>query len=924
VSERTVAVNLKLLVADYVANARVAAQSTADFKDELAKSKDVSKKLSDGMLVTGGALAGGFLLAAKAAADFDQQMSHVNAVTNGSATELQGLRQAAISAGKDTQYSATQAAQAEEELAKAGLSTSNIIGGGLTGALNLAAAGSLDLAQAADISAKAMNTFGLRGSDVPHIADVLAAAANKSATDVGELGQALKQGGLAARNSGLTFEQTAGVLSAFADRALVGSDAGTSLKTMLQALANPTKQAAETMHRLGISAYDSQGNFVGLAKFADTLQTALGKLTQEQRNAALATIFGSDATRAATVLYELGSSGVNTYVNAVNDSGAAAETARKKTDNLAGDIERLKGSLETVAIQAGSGTNSGLRTLTKTAGAAVDVFGSLPGPIQQTITVLAGVSGASLLAAGGLLKVQKTTKETLDAISGMGPAGEKAAGGIRKFGSGVMFASTAVLAIGAAFGAAELISHLLGLDKNAQIVKRDVDALGVSLMTLAQTGKTTGELKKAFGPDMTNLHKQVDDAVTLKQKLDELNSKLNSTGGKLADAAAGGNFGALQAQYDRMLGQFRENIDGVDKALANMVNNGNATQARIALEDMAKASGMSIQGLINMMPQYQQAISGAAASNTGLAQGFGNAQQNASTLKQSMDELISAGESVMGIFNQLNGAAIGVSDAEIAAENAARSFKKALEDSGGSLDITTEKGGAARSALNDLAKKAAQAGQAVYNQTGSAQAAAAEIGKYRQKMIDAAIAAGMARDKAQALADSLLSMPKAVPITITTRYQTIGNPTNVYNATTGQRKVGNSRNPNEAHGGVLQFFDDGGFSGAAWSSDAAHVAQIAPAGAWRTWAEPETGGEGYIPLAMSKRARSTAILADINRRFGYPLGGGQPAAVELNPHFDVHLTARDPAGLALLNLIDVQIRRADVNTARAVDTGMRT
>src|SRR5690606_18411973 len=195
----------------------------------------------------GAALVGVAGAAIYAAAKFDKQMSEVSAVAGATSEQMDELRQAALDAGEATVFSATEAAQAEAELAKAGISAADILGGALTGALDLAAAGSLDLAQAAEIAAAAMNTFDLKGQDVGHIADVLAAAANKSSAGVEDLGQGLQQVGLIAAQVDLTLEETVGLLAAFADRGLKGSDGATSLKTALLRLAAPTGKAKEMM-----------------------------------------------------------------------------------------------------------------------------------------------------------------------------------------------------------------------------------------------------------------------------------------------------------------------------------------------------------------------------------------------------------------------------------------------------------------------------------------------------------------------------------------------------------------------------------------------------------------------------------------------------------------------------------------------------
>ena len=202
------------------------------------------------------ALAG---LAVKKFADFDQAMSSVAATGEDARKSIDALRQASIDAGADTAFSATEAAGAVEELAKAGVAASDILGGGLAGSLDLAAAGGLGVAEAAEYASIAMTQFKLGGEDVTHVADLLAAGAGKAMGDVSDLGQALKQGGLVASATGLSIEETTGSLAAFAAAGLLGSDAGTSLKTMLQRLSAPSGEAADLMKDLGISAYDVVG-----------------------------------------------------------------------------------------------------------------------------------------------------------------------------------------------------------------------------------------------------------------------------------------------------------------------------------------------------------------------------------------------------------------------------------------------------------------------------------------------------------------------------------------------------------------------------------------------------------------------------------------------------------------------------------------
>lgn len=342
-----------------------------------------TKLLTAGIAAAGIAATALGVAAVRMAADFDASMSTVQANTGASADEMSLLRQAAIDAGADTVYSATDAADAINELGKAGMSTSDILSGGLNGALDLAASDGMEVAEAAELMSSAMAQFNLTGADATRIADALAAGAGKAQGSARDLGYALQQSGMVANSFGIGMEETVGTLTSFANAGMTGSDAGTSLKSMLIALANPTKKAQNLMDELGISAYDAQGNFIGLKALAGQLQTQMSGLTQAQRNQALATIFGSDAIRAANVLYNEGSDGIADWTKKVSDSGYAAQQAAAKNDNLRGDLENLSGSFESMMIKLGEGGQGPLRKLVQTIDMLVDGFGQLPAPVQQ-------------------------------------------------------------------------------------------------------------------------------------------------------------------------------------------------------------------------------------------------------------------------------------------------------------------------------------------------------------------------------------------------------------------------------------------------------------------------------------------------------------------------------------------------------------
>lgn len=364
-----------------------------------------SALIASGMTAAGLAVAAFGVAAVKMAADFDQQMSTVQANTGATSAQMDQLRAAAIEAGASTVYSATDSADAINDLGKAGMSVTDILTGGLSGALNLAASDGMAVGDAAEYMANALSMFHLKGSQASQVADTLAAGAGKAVGNVSDFSEALNNCGAQANSFGMNVQETTGVLALFAQNGTIGAEAGTQLNSMLMKLAAPSTEAANTMKELGISAYDAQGHFVGMANFAGQLQKAEKGLTDEQRNQANATIFGSYAIKAANYLYEAGESGVNKWTKAVSESGYAAEQAAAKNNNLKGDLENLSGSMESLMISVGEGAQGPLRKMVQGLDTLVDAFAGLPSGAQQTIVVmasLAGVFGAVHKAAGNL------------------------------------------------------------------------------------------------------------------------------------------------------------------------------------------------------------------------------------------------------------------------------------------------------------------------------------------------------------------------------------------------------------------------------------------------------------------------------------------------------------------------------------------
>jgi len=289
----------------------------------------------------------------KLEASFSKTMSTLQASTGATGTQIKDLTGLAMKLGSQTQFSANEAADAMLELSKAGISTKDIMTGAADGTLLLASAGGTDLATAATIASNAMATFNLKGKDMASIAAALAGGANASSASVESLGFALSQVGPGATNAGLSLQQTVGVLSAFDAAGIKGSDSGTSLKTMLARLVPATDKASSTMKKLGLNFVNADGSIKSITDVAQQLHDKLGPLSEAQRTQALNTIFGSDASRAATVLMKQGADGIGKYIKATKDKNAAEKMSKAAMSGTSGALEQLSGAFETMQLALG-------------------------------------------------------------------------------------------------------------------------------------------------------------------------------------------------------------------------------------------------------------------------------------------------------------------------------------------------------------------------------------------------------------------------------------------------------------------------------------------------------------------------------------------------------------------------------------------
>lgn len=962
-----------------------AGRNMDDFKQKTHQSLKTMVAAAGGMdaLGTAGvvgtaALVGGMGLATSKMMTFEAVMSEVGAVSNASAAELKQLSEAALKAGQSTIFTATEAAKGQAELAKAGISVKDILGGALKGSLDLAAAGQISVAEAAETAASAMTVFGLKGKDVTHIADLLAGGANAAQGGVHDFALALNQSALVARQFGLDIDETVTGLTLFARSGFLGSDAGTSLKQMFLQLASPSKEASALMKKYGINVYDTTGKFVGFTKTAELLKTQLSGLDEQTRNHALSTIFGADAIRVANLMMREGAGGIKKMGDTLNAQASAAELAAKKMDNLKGDVEQLKGALETALIKTGQSTNGILRTMTSTTTHLVTGMTELPGPVKAAGAAVGGLALATTVAVAVAGTAIPRYRELQTALNGVNIGSMNAGSALGTFTKGLGIATVAMgagMAIYAAYAASQ--------------AKARSEVEGLTTAIIAQRDGTTGAVEKQILKELADSkaletlqklkvnQRDVNDAILgnadasqrVYDQIVKANPKILEVAGAqdrlkaapLGSKSAAGDFLQIQISTKNSLDGF--NTEKAVREIAKM--HGQFSQAASAARDQNKAQSE----LQESSPAASTALDGLGGAASGAAKGV----RELTDQEKELVEAIQAFGSPASAFR----------DAMTLAQESARDAAQAAADSQRDLQSNqkkalTEQNKAARDALRDrqkadlealqdrkadLAKNSSAQREAINDEisalkdrqqaelsTFDSQKETYEAGKATvadyASSVTVSLQGYIAQLKKQNDAEeewmkNLNTIATRFGSDIATQLAKLGPEAAVlvqqFAASTsieGQKAVEQIRRSLDltkagadqatywriieeqskqgadatakSIAGALQLRvaevegiaakyglalkgaaagvgvlygppginPDGSFksiestrrpAGKAFADGGVedHSAQIAPAGAWRVFAEPETGGEAYIPLAGSKRQRSMAILEQV-------------------------------------------------------------
>lgn len=375
-----------------------------DLQNTVRNATEGFQEVGQAAMIAGAAITAGLGYAVKSAADFESQMSRVKALSGATGDEFDKLRQTALDLGATTSFSASQAAEGMTFLASSGFKTQEIIAA-MPGLLATAAAGNIDLGRAAEITGDILNGFGISATEAGRVADVLAKTAANSSVELNDLGFSMKYIAPVAAAAGLSLEEMSASVGLMGNAGIKGEQAGTTLRSAILSILDPSKEAALTMLDLGLKTLDANGKMMPLASIVQQLQVGMKGMSDAQKLATMATIFGTEAASGMVALLNEGSAELAKYTNELeNAKGSAEEMAKIMKDNLNGALQELQGAFETAMITIGTALTPLVKKLAETLKGLIDKFNQLSPSMQKAVAyTAAGAAVFSLLGGAAFI-----------------------------------------------------------------------------------------------------------------------------------------------------------------------------------------------------------------------------------------------------------------------------------------------------------------------------------------------------------------------------------------------------------------------------------------------------------------------------------------------------------------------------------------
>lgn len=281
---------------------------------------------------------------------FEKSMSNVQALSGATDEELQMLSDTAKEFGANTQFSATEAADALSYMALAGWDAQTSCDA-LGGVLDLAASSGMDLAEASDMVTDYMSAFSMEASESSYFADLLSYAQSNANTTAEGLGEAFKNCAANMNAAGQDIETTTSLLSMMANQGLKGSEAGTALTAVMRDMTSKMEDGKIAIGETLVQVQDAEGNFRDLTDILGDVEDAVDGMGDAEKSSALMATFTSDSIKGLNLMLNAGIDEAADFEEQLrNCSGTASDMAKVMNDNLAGDLTALNSKIEGVKI----------------------------------------------------------------------------------------------------------------------------------------------------------------------------------------------------------------------------------------------------------------------------------------------------------------------------------------------------------------------------------------------------------------------------------------------------------------------------------------------------------------------------------------------------------------------------------------------
>ena len=367
-------------------------------------------------------------VAVKTGSDFDAAMSKVAAVSGATGDDLQALRDKAREMGSQTKFSASEAAEAMNYMAMAGWKTEDMLSG-IEGIMNLAAASGEDLATTSDIVTDVLTAFGLTAADSAHFADVLAAASSNANTNVSMMGETFKYAAPVAGSLGFSVEDTAEAIGLMANAGIKSTQAGTSLRSIMTALAGEVKFCGESIGEVEIQTTNADGSMRELSDILADCRVAFAGLSESEQASAAQALVGKNAMSGFLALMNAAPADIEKLSGAIsNCDGTSLSMAETMQDNLAGQLTILKSQLEELAISFSDILMPAIRSIVSRIQGLVDKLNQLDPQTKETIVKIALVAaalgpilivlGKTISGIGSVLSLVSKAPAAISAVKG--------------------------------------------------------------------------------------------------------------------------------------------------------------------------------------------------------------------------------------------------------------------------------------------------------------------------------------------------------------------------------------------------------------------------------------------------------------------------------------------------------------------------